>query len=139
MHRIVFALMLIGFIAGCSRPSSPLAADTDIAELPTLSTAEVIRLTKAVEQPVIIEFSVLHGCDRCARMRPEARKLAPETSDRVAIKRADFITNQPLLQSLGATVCPSYVLFTSDSPPQIHTSPQLLVAMLEDASPATDH
>jgi thiol-disulfide isomerase/thioredoxin len=129
MCRTVAALIILGLLVGCSQ--TPAAVE--LPELSTLSTAEVAELAKSVTQPVIVEFSVLHGCDRCARMRPQVRQLASEQAAQVSIKRADFITNQPLLQSLGATVCPSYVLFAPGSLPQLHTSPQLLISLADSA------
>jgi len=131
MRSTVSAFMTIGLLIGCSQPSSPTAEDFDAPELTTLAAAEVTQLAKSVDQPVIVEFSVLYGCDRCTKMRPGVRKLASEQSAQISIVRADFIKNQPLLQSLGATICPTYVLFAPDAPPQIHTSPELLVSMVE--------
>ena len=131
MRSTVSAFMTIGLLIGCSQPSSPTSEDFDAPELATLAAAEVTQLAKSVDQPVIVEFSVLHGCDRCAKMLPEVRKLASEQSTQISIKRADFIKNQPLLQSLGATVCPTYVLFAPDASPRIHMSPELLVSMVD--------
>lgn len=129
MRLLVFAFLIIGLHVGCAPRSSPTARSADAPELTTLASAEVAQLANSVDQPVIVEFSVLHGCDRCARMRPQVRQLASEQAAQVSIKRADFVTNQPLLQSLGATICPSYVLFTPGSPPQIHLSPEVLISM----------
>jgi len=131
MRSTVSAFMTIGLLIGCSQPSSPIVAGVDAPELTTLTSAEVTQLAKSVDQPVVVEFSVLHGCDRCAKMRPEVRKLASEQSAQISIVRADFIKNQPLLQSLGATICPTYVLFTPDDLPRIHTSSELLVSMVK--------
>ena len=136
MRLIVSALITIGLSVGCSQPSSPVVADIGAPELTTLTSAEVTQLVKSVAQPVIVEFSVLHGCVRCAEMRPEFRQLASEQASQISIQRADFVTNQPLLQSLGATVCPTYVLFAPNAPPQIHTSPELLISMA-DSIPVT--
>lgn len=135
MRLLVFAFLIIGLHVGCAPRSSPTARIADAPELTTLATAEVAQLANSVDRPVIVEFSVLHGCDRCARMRPQVRQLASEQAAQVSIKRADFITNQPLLQSLGATVCPSYILFAPGSPPQLHLSPETLISMA-DLGPA---
>lgn len=134
MRSILPSLLAISLFVGCSQPSSQLATQAFYAELITLSTADASELAKSVEQPVIVEFSVLHGCARCAEMRPQVCKLASDQAAQISIKRADFVTNQPLLQSLGANVCPTYVLFTPGSPPQIHTSPEILISMA-DAGP----
>lgn len=133
MRLLVFAFLIIGLHVGCAPRSAPTARSADAPELTTLATAEVAQLANSVDQPVIVEFSVLYGCDRCARMRPEVRQLASEQAAQISIKRADFFTNQPLLQSLGATVCPSYVLFTPASPPQLDTSPEVLISMARPA------
>ena len=137
MRLIVSALITIGLSVGCSQPSSPVVADIGAPELTTRTSAEVTQLAKSVDQPVIVEFSVLHGCDRCAEMRPEVRQLAAKQSSQISIVRADFIKNQPLLQSLGATICPTYVLFTPHAPPQIHTSPELLISIADQSHLAT--
>jgi len=131
MRSMVSALMTIVLLIGCSQPSSPLVAFVDAPELATLTTAEVARLAKSVDQPVIVEFSVLRGCDRCAKMRPEVRQLAAHPTEPISIVRADFITNQPLLQSLGATICPTYVLFAPGVSPRIHTTPELLISLAD--------
>lgn len=123
MRSILATLLILSLLAGCSPQPSPHAMEDTLAELITLSTADVAALAKSTEQPVIVEFSVLHGCVRCAEMRPEVRQLESEQSAQTPIKRADFVTNQPLLQTLGATVCPSYVLFAPGFQPQLHTSP----------------
>ncbi len=138
MRSIVSAVLLTGLLIGCSQPSSPTAKDFDVPELTTLTSAEVTQLAKSVDQPVIVEFSVLHGCDRCGKMRPEVRQLAAEQASQISIVRADFIKNQPLLQSLGATVCPTYVLFTPEAPPQLHASPELLISRAAAATIARD-
>lgn len=133
MRCTIPAFIVLGLLVGCSPPP----AAVELPELSTLSTADVAELAKSVTEPVIVEFSVLHGCDRCARMRPQVRQLASDQAVQVSIKRADFTTNQPLLQSLGATICPSYVLFAPGSPPQIHLSPQLLISMIDRNSNST--
>jgi thioredoxin 1 len=131
MRSVLSSLLIISLLVGCSPQSSPLGLEDPYPALITLSTAEVAELASSTDQPVIVEFSVLHGCVRCAEMRPEVEKLASEQVGHIAIKRADFIRNQPLLQSLGATICPTYVLFTPDAKPQIHLSPQVLIAMAD--------
>jgi thioredoxin 1 len=136
MRSILSSLVIISLLVGFSQQSSPVATGGGYPELATLTTAEVADLAKSVDQPVIVEFSVLHGCVRCAEMRPEAEKLASEQSGQIAIKRADFVRNQPLLQSLNATICPTYVLFTPDAVPQIHLSPEVLVSMADPAPAA---
>lgn len=132
MRRTVAAFIILELLVGCSQPP----AGVELPELSTLSTAEVAELAKSVTEPVIVEFSVLRGCDRCARMRSQVLQFASEQASQVSIKRADFITNQPLLQSLGATVCPSYVLFAPGAEPQIHLSPETLLSMADLDPPA---
>jgi len=83
MRSMVSALMTIVLLIGCFQPSSPLVAFVDAPELATLTMAEVARLAKSVDQPVIVEFSVLHGCDRCAKMRPTYVLFAPGVSPRI--------------------------------------------------------
>src|SRR6056297_2134215 len=128
MRSMLTSLLVLSLLVGCSPRSSTLATQDTLPELVALSTAEVAELAKSAERPMNVEFSVLHGCVRCAEMRPEVCQLASEQAGRFPIKRADFVSNQPLLQSLGATVCPTYVLFAADAPPQIHTSPQVLLS-----------
>jgi hypothetical protein len=136
MRSMIPALMTLGLFFGCFQPSSPLATHAPFAELTALSNAEVTGLTQSVDQPLIVEFSVPHGCVRCAEMRPKVERIASEQSASISIKRADFVANQPLLQSLGATVCPTYVLFTPNAPPQIHTSPDILISMASHSTVA---
>lgn len=131
MRLLVTAFLIISLHVGCFRQVSRDATNADFPELTTLAAVEVAEIAKSVDQPLMVEFSVLHGCDRCARMRPEVRQLAADQANPISIKRADFITNQPLLQSLGATLCPTYVLFAPNSPPQIHTSPEVLISMAD--------
>jgi hypothetical protein len=137
MRSIVSVLMIISLLIGCTKQASPLAADVDAPELATLTSAQVAQLTTSVDQPVIVEFSVRFGCDRCAKMRPQVCQLAMEQSEQISIVRADFTANQPLLQSLGATVCPSYVLFTPGNKPQIETSPEVLISLANSSADAT--
>lgn len=135
MRSILSSFLMISVLVGCAQQELPIPTEDTYPELITLSTADVAELARSAAQPVIVEFSVLHGCARCAEMRPEVCKLASEQADQISIKRADFVSNQPLLQSLGATNCPSYVLFTPNAPPQIHLSPQVLISMADPLPP----
>jgi len=131
MRLLVFAFLIISLHVGCAPRPAPTARSADAPALTTLATAEVTQLANSIDRPVIVEFSVLYGCDPCARMQPQVRQPASKQAAQISIKRADFVTNQPLLQSLGATICPTYVLFTPGASPQIHTSPELLVSIVK--------
>ena len=114
---------------GCTEPAVQHSMENQHSPLETVAAADLAVWAKSINQPVIVEFSVLHGCQRCAEMRPEVRKLASEQTKTISIKRADFVKNQPFLQSLGASICPTYVLFTPGAKPLFHTSPDLLLAL----------
>ncbi len=72
-------LVIIGLLTGCSPQSSQVSRDDELPELTTVATSEVARLAKAVDEPVIVESSVLHGCVRWAHLaRHAARDGGPD-------------------------------------------------------------
>lgn len=137
MRSLLASLATVALLVGCWRGPYD-TTDDEVPELTTLATSEVAQLARSVDRPVIVEFSVLHGCARCAQMRPWVRKLAVAQADKIAIQRADFVANQPFLQSIGATVCPSYVLFMPGSPPQMQLSLDLLLSMVDPIENGSD-
>ncbi|MFI4851663.1 MAG: thioredoxin family protein [Gimesia chilikensis] len=105
------------FFTGCSDSMTPSQTPSaDLISLPVVSESELTDLLQNADKPVLIEFSVMTGCFRCDEMRPEVKQLREMLHDRVNLVRMDFNANQALAASLGATVCPSYVLFSNGQP-----------------------
>lgn len=105
------------FLTGCSGNATPSQSrGVDLISLPVVSESELTDLLQNADRPVLIEFSVMTGCFRCDEMRPEVKQLRELLDDRVELARMDFNANQALASSLGANVCPSYVLFSNGQP-----------------------
>ncbi|MEQ8853867.1 thioredoxin domain-containing protein [Gimesia sp.] len=105
------------FLSGCGGNTTPAqSSSADLISLPVVSKVELTDLLQNADKPVLIEFSVMTGCFRCNEMRPEVKQLRELLAGRVEMVRMDFNANQALASSLGATVCPSYVLFSNGQP-----------------------
>lgn len=84
---------------------------------------ELQTLITTSSQPVLVEFSVLTGCYRCDDMRSPIRQKAAELQQRADVVRIDFNRNQQLAREVGATVCPSYVVYSGGRISSVRTWP----------------
>lgn len=115
------------------------------AEVREVNRDELQTLIATSERPVLVEFSVLSGCYRCDNMRSPIRQKAAELQQQADVVRIDFNMNQKLAREVGATVCPSYVVYSSGQISSIRTWPtsadfvaddvQTAVAALSSGSP----
>lgn len=121
-------------LTGCTDtgPTNVASLPVMISELtpshPEASIREVNRdelqtLLETSERPVLVEFSVLSGCYRCDDMRSPIRQKAAELQQQADVVRIDFNMNQKLARDVGATVCPSYVVYSSGQVSSIRTWP----------------
>lgn len=128
-RQIAIPLMLGGLIVlpGCDAPEAPPSSVTpsspNLPPVPAVMASELSALVQSSDKPVLVEFSVMAGCFRCDGMRPQLRQLADDVKDDVHVVRMDFNANQSLAASLGATVCPSYVLFSNGQPAWVQSYP----------------
>ena len=147
-QRIAILLTLCGLTvtSGCGVRDVPVTTSTaptpSLPPVPAVMASEFSELTQSSEKPVLVEFSVTSGCFRCDAMRSQLQQLADDVKDQVQIVRMDFNANQSLAESLGATVCPSYVLFANGQPAWVQnypTSSDLLSSRLSsELSPNSD-
>lgn len=136
--RLAYTMIapLIAAIVGCGPNAVPPhgAGQAVSPPLPVVSGAEMHALVQLAERPVLVEFGVNFGCIRCDQMRPEMARLFREVEGRADVVRVDFNANQQLAVQLGATICPSYVLFDQGRvvvARSFPTSADLLAADLE--------
>ncbi len=125
-HPATRTLMLpwLALLLGCSGRVAPPASPTStLPPVPAVDPRELHELVQSSAEPVLVEFSVMTGCARCDQMRPQLQELAKEAEGRTHIVRMDFNANRELAASLGATVCPSYVLFSDRQPVWTQTFP----------------
>ncbi|HWL07433.1 MAG TPA: thioredoxin family protein [Planctomicrobium sp.] len=125
-HPLTIPLMLYGliFLSSCGvrdSPQVPYAAN--LPPVPVVDAHEFNELIENSPEPILVEFSVLAGCFRCNDMRPQLQQLASDYKDRIQVVRMDFHLNQKLVASLGATVCPSYVLISNRLPRWVQNDP----------------
>lgn len=89
--------------------SSPRSSAVTI---PIISGDDLISQVAQDTRPMVVEFGVPMGCYRCNDMRPEFDRLARMFSAEISFVRVDFNASAPLASKYGATVCPSYVVFS---------------------------
>ena len=129
--RLLLASVLL---TGCAEeqaadvPSLPLMISDLTPSQPAASIREVNRdelqqLITSSERPVLVEFSVLSGCYRCDDMRSPIRQKATELQQQADVVRIDFNLNQKLAREVGATVCPSYVVYSAGQVSSVRTWP----------------
>ena len=113
--QAVAVLFAVSVVAGCDSKSVRLSThdrgDSSESYLSVISGAEFETQVRRSERPVLVEFGVNFGCDRCDQMRPEMVRLAREFEGLADVVRIDFNSNRQLAAQFGATICPSYVLF----------------------------
>lgn len=119
-HHLIPAVftgaLLVLAVSGCgshvSQPGPPSdRMMTTASSLPVVSRGELESLVKEGKRPLLVEFGVNFGCSRCDQMRPEMTSLAQRFEGQADVVRVDFAANRQLAVQLGATICPSYVLF----------------------------
>ncbi|WP_350200053.1 thioredoxin family protein [Gimesia maris] len=118
-YSYIFTLMVCGLtlLSGCNGSNATTKSSAvNLKPVPVVNASEFYELVQSSEEPVLVEFSVMTGCFRCNDMRPQVQQLRDDLRGRVEIVRMDFHSNQTLAASLGATVCPSYVLFSNGQP-----------------------
>lgn len=93
-------------------PSASSVNDPPEAIIREVGKDELRKLVETSQRPVLVEFSVLSGCYRCDDMRSPIRQKAAELQQQADVVRVDFNLNQTLAQEVGATVCPSYVVYS---------------------------
>lgn len=89
-------------------------------------------------RPVVVEFGVPMGCFRCNDMRPQYDQLADTFSEEVSFFRVDFNASANIASKYGATICPSYVVFSNGEPVACYrypTSMDLLANKLGESVP----
>ena len=151
-------LLTSAILTGCAEdqtadvPSLPVMVSELTPAQPEAAVREVNRdelqqLISSSERPVLVEFSVLSGCYRCDDMRSPIRRKATELQQQADVVRIDFNLNQKLAREVGATVCPSYVVYSQGQVASVRTWPtspdfvaddvQLAVAALKSDSAAS--
>ena len=114
-------------------PSSLVDAKTEV-EVPEVDSIELQSLITSNARPLLVEFSVLSGCYRCDQMRSPIRRKAAEISKHADIVRIDYNLNKTLAESVGATVCPSYVLYSKGEIVSVRTWPTSADFVADDAA-----
>ena len=108
--QCMFVLQLFS-VVGCqpaTRPSPPVIEAVDLPRIDASTfESEVINN----EEPVLVEVAVDFGCPACEAMKPHVTKVAEQIGSDVKIVRLDHRSNRQFAQHIGATVCPSYLIF----------------------------
>lgn len=138
-HSSPLAVLLAIVGLGCSEERSSTDPTvhpvSDRSPISQISGDDLAAAVSESPVPVVVEFSVPVGCFRCNDTRPQFERLAGSFADRAKFVRVDFNQSSALAASLGATVCPSYVLFDRDGVPaaciRYPTSGDLIAAEIE--------
>jgi thioredoxin-like negative regulator of GroEL len=130
MRQKLMAVLLLwtsSASSGCGEapPSSSPRVPSDASrfEIRSVNSAELRALVADADRPVLVEFSVLSGCYRCNDLRSPIRQRAADMQQHADVVRVDFNLNQGLAQQVGATVCPSYVVYSQGQVVSVRTWP----------------
>lgn len=104
-------------------PSVQFAAIHPEAAIREVNRRELQQLVATSQRPVLVEFSVLSDCYRCDDMRSPIRQKTAELQQQADVVRIDFNLNQKLAREVGATVCPSYVVYSAGELCSVRTWP----------------
>jgi len=133
--RVGFAwLLLLGTVlVGCG-DSTARVEETAVAEsaLPVVSGAAIDGLVATNDRPMLVEFGVDYGCDRCRDMKPDLLELAEKYEHSVDVVRVDFNANAAMVARFGGTICPTYVLFDEGKMVQVRSFPTSLGQLESD-------
>ena len=114
----------ITLLRGCGESSLPQSQSRPAgASVPVISADELESVVKQSTRPVVVEFGVPMGCFRCNDMRPRFDQLAENYSEEARFIRVDFNAAGQLATKYGATVCPSYVVFSNGESVACRTYP----------------
>ena len=134
----VVALLVASFVGGCGLDVSPSVSHNAVNNpepvLPVVSGSDLGTMIQRSERPLLVEFGVNFGCQRCEQMRSEMTGLVREIQGIADVVRVDFNANRQLAAQFGVFICPSYVLFDQRQVVARHsfpTSADLLAADLE--------
>ncbi|MCA9109685.1 MAG: hypothetical protein KDA52_07045 [Planctomycetaceae bacterium] len=129
----------ISLLMGCSDPSpSKSKARSSAVTVPIISGDELASKVEQSRRPVVVEFGVPIGCFRCNDMRAQYDQLADTFSEEISFFRVDFNASANIASKYGATICPSYVVFSSGKPVDCYrypTSMDLLASKLGKSVP----
>ncbi len=141
----VLLLWKLSVLPGCvEAPSSPVPRGQHSSsefKIRNVNSAELHALVESADRPVLVEFSVLSGCPRCNDMRSPIRQKAADMQHHANIVRVDFNLNRGLAQQVGATVCPSYVVYSKGKLVSVRrwpTSADFVAADVEAATGRTN-
>ena len=143
MPQNLLAVLLLFVLSGCVEdthsPSPGVRPDAPESVIRSVNSAELRDLVATSDRPVLVEFSALSGCYRCSEMRSPIREKAEAMQQHADVVRIDFNLNQSLAQQLGATVCPSYVVFSQGQVVSVRTWPTSADLVAADVAAAVDH
>lgn len=146
---IASLLCLSLMLTGCADDVTPQATHFPIiisdlvpqqpeAKIREVTRDELQALVTTSQRPVLVEFSVLSGCYRCDDMRSPIRQKALELQQDADIVRIDFNMNQKLAREVGATVCPSYVVYSEGRVASVRTWPTSADFVADDVAAAVN-
>ena len=135
-------LTTLSALAGCMEAPSSLTpsrrSSSSELEIRTVESPELDSLVANADRPLLVEFSVLSGCYRCDNMRSPIRRKAVEILKHAEFVRIDFNFNKSLAQQVGATVCPSYVVYSRGQVVSVRTWPTSADLVATDVAAARD-
>ena len=145
LSLLVAFFLTIPVLSGCTDdppsalpilPPLPVQARTREAELREVNRNELQTLVEASDRPVLVEFSVLSGCYRCDDMRSAIRQKVVDIERHADVVRIDFNLNRSLAHEVGATVCPSYVVYSQGQVFRVRTWPTSADFVADDVATA---
>ncbi len=136
------SLLAASALSGCAEdtpsPSPSVRSDAAESRIRSVNSAELRDLVATSDRPLLVEFSVLSGCYRCDDMRSPIRQKATDMQQHANVVRIDFNLNRSLAQQVGATVCPSYVVFSHGTIVSVRTWPTSADFVAADVAVAVD-
>ncbi|MCR9198578.1 MAG: hypothetical protein NXI04_08045 [Planctomycetaceae bacterium] len=120
-------------MAGVPVPASVTSAEA----IREVTASELQNLVSQDARPLLVEFSVTSGCFRCDEMNSPMRQKTPEILRYADMIRVNYNTSPRLVREAGATVCPSYAVYSGGEIVSIRswpTSPDLVLNDVFNAS-----
>lgn len=142
----ILMLCVLMLCFGCTEdapPTVPLVLSSaqshdDPVDIPEVSRRDLQTLIASNRRPLLVEFSVLSGCYRCDEMRSPIRRKVTSIQEYADVVRIDFNLNRSLAQEVGATVCPSYVVYSEGRVVSVRTWPTSADFVADDVFEATE-
>lgn len=129
-------------LCGCSQEEPtgvPVLAEAARAtNVEEVEASEVYKLINQDKRPLLVELSVTSGCFRCNELNAPMRLQTAEIKRYADVVRVNYNKNPKLVNAIGATVCPSYAVFSGGGLKSIRSWPTSASLVVDDVLVASE-